>query len=75
MDRFVGRNRDLFTHSRLLYSAEIVRLYNTDPRIPPPARIPLPASFDTVEDILKLPLLGFQRGMGDPPEELRVDQI
>ncbi len=50
----------------VLYSPQTVRLFNSDPRVPPQARIPLPSSFDTAEDILDLPLVGFSTGFGDP---------
>ena len=60
----------------VLYSPQIVQLYNSDPRVPPAARIPLPASFDTAADILRLPLAGFSTGIGDPsqPPPFRFDQ-
>jgi len=49
-----------------LYSPEIVRLFNSNPAVPPQARIPLPSSFHTVDDILQLPLASFVTGIGDP---------
>ena len=42
--------------SMVLYSPEMVRAFNADPRVPPQARIPLPESFNTLDDILQLPL-------------------
>ena len=50
----------------VLYSPELVRAFNADPRVPPQARIPLPDSFQTLDDILQLPLVGFSVGFGDP---------
>lgn len=52
--------------SMVLYSPELVRAFNADPRVPPQARIPLPASFQTLDDILQLPLVGFSVGFGVP---------
>lgn len=52
--------------SMVLYSPEIVRAFNADPRVPPQARIPLPDSFQTLDDVLQLPLVGFSVGFGDP---------
>jgi hypothetical protein len=52
--------------SMVLYSPQIVRAYNSDPRIPPQARIPLPTTFQTLSDILQLPLGGVSIGFGDP---------
>jgi hypothetical protein len=49
-----------------LYSPQILQAYNADPRVPPAARIPLPSSFTTLNDILQLPLLGASIGFGDP---------
>jgi hypothetical protein len=49
-----------------LYPPEIARLVG----------IPVPASFQTVEDVLRLPLAGFQTGIGDPsqPPPYHFDQ-
>jgi len=47
-----------------LYAPETVRLFNAN--VTPEFRIPLPGSFQTVEDILRLPLVGFSTGIGDP---------
>lgn len=52
--------------SMVLYSPQIVRAFNADPRVPPQARIPLPASFRTLNDLLQLPLIGASIGFGDP---------
>lgn len=53
--------------SMVLYSPQIVRAYNSDPRVPPQARIPLPASFRTLNDLLQLPLIGANIGFGILP--------
>ena len=45
-----------------LYSPQQVRNFNAT--VPPAARIPLPSSFLTVEDILRLPLRTFMTGVG-----------
>ena len=52
--------------SMVLYSPELVRGFNADARASPQERIPLPDSFQTLEDILQLPLVGFSVGFGDP---------
>ncbi len=52
--------------SMVLYSPQIVQAYNADPRVPPQARIPLPTSFRSLNDILQLPLIGADIGLGDP---------
>lgn len=49
-----------------LYSPDIVRLFNSNPNVPPQGRLPLPASFNTIDDILQLPLASFVTGVGDP---------
>ena len=57
--------------SMVLYSPELVRGFNADPRVPPQARIPLPDLFETLDDVLQLPLVGFSVGFGDstlPPQ-------
>ena len=61
--------------SIVLYSPQIVRAYNADPRVPPQARIPLPASFRSLNDLLQLPLGGASIGFGDPrqPPSFRSD--
>ncbi|MCZ2153245.1 MAG: TonB-dependent receptor [Bryobacterales bacterium] len=61
--------------SMVLYSPQIVRAYNADPRVPAQARIPLPTSFRTLEDVLQLPLVGASIGFGDPsqPPSYRFD--
>ena len=51
--------------SMVLYSPEIVRAFNADPRVPPQARIALPESFQTLDDVLQLPLVGFSVAFGD----------
>jgi len=68
--------------SMVLYSPQIVQAYNADPRVPPQARIPLPTSFRSLDDILQLPLVGTSIGFGDsrqPPsfgfEKARKDHI
>ena len=47
-----------------LFSPSDVRTYNS--LQPPAGRIPLPASFLTLPDILNLPLKNFSVGIGDP---------
>ena len=54
--------------SMVLYSPQIVQAYNADPRVPLQARIPLPASFNTLNDLLRLPLIGANIGFGDPTQ-------
>jgi hypothetical protein len=49
-----------------LFHPDTVRLYNALPTTPPELRIPLPATFLTLEDILKLPVQSFTVGIGDP---------
>ncbi len=50
----------------VLYSPQMIQSYNSDPRVPPQGRIPLPTSFRSLEDILRLPLVGTCIGFGDP---------
>ena len=59
----------------VLYSPQIVQAFNADPRVPPQARIPIPASFRTLNDILQLPLVGASIGFGDPrqPPSFRLE--
>jgi hypothetical protein len=52
--------------SMTLFQPETVRLFNALPFTPPSLRIPLPASFLTVDDILQLPVQSFTVGIGDP---------
>ena len=54
-----------------LFSPDQVRAYNASPQTPANLRIPLPAAFNTLNDILSLPLQSFTVGIGDPrlPEE------
>jgi hypothetical protein len=54
-----------------LFSPDQVRQYNARPQTPANLRIPLPAAFNTLTDILSLPLQSFSVGIGDPrlPEE------
>jgi hypothetical protein len=54
-----------------LFSPGQVRAYNAGPQTPANLRIPLPAAFSTLNDILSLPLQSFAVGIGDPrlPEE------
>jgi hypothetical protein len=47
-----------------LFAPKEVRNYNS--HVPPNQRIPLPASFLTLPDILDLPLGDFSVGIGDP---------
>ena len=53
-----------------LYSPRQVRNFNAI--VPPAARIPLPSSFLTLDDILRLPLRSFQTGVG-PGTVLQLD--
>ena len=48
-----------------LFSPQEVRAYNARPGTPAALRIPLPASFLTVADILELPVRNFMVGIGD----------
>jgi hypothetical protein len=52
--------------SMVLYSPLVVQAFNSDPRVPPQARIPLPTSYRTLNDLLRLPLIGASIGFGDP---------
>lgn len=49
-----------------LFSPARVREYNALPSTPPNLRIPLPASFLTLNDVLQLPVQNFTVGIGDP---------
>ncbi len=49
-----------------LFSPERVRGFNALPSTLPELRIPLPASFLTLHDILQLPVQNFTVGIGDP---------
>jgi len=62
--------------SMVLYPPDVVRAFNADPRLPAGARIPLPGSFETIDDILQLPLVGFSTGFGDPsvPPSFNFDE-
>src|SRR4029077_7745651 len=56
----------------ILYSPQIVQFYNS--KVPPPFQIRIPASFNTLQDLLQLPVLGFETGVGDinqPPSHNR----
>jgi hypothetical protein len=52
--------------SLTLFSPGQVRTFNQDRSTPPDLRIPLPASFRTLNDILQLPLQSVTVGIGDP---------
>jgi Carboxypeptidase regulatory-like domain len=54
-----------------LFSPDQVRAYNARPQTPANLRIPVPAAFNTLNDVLSLPLQNFTLGIGDPrlPEE------
>jgi hypothetical protein len=54
-----------------LFSPDQVRAYNTRPQTPANLRIPVPAAFDTLADVLSLPLQSITVGIGDPrvPQE------
>jgi hypothetical protein len=49
-----------------LFSPDQVRTYNNAPQTPANLRIPLPPAFNTVNDILQLPLQSITVGIGDP---------
>jgi len=49
-----------------LFSPDQVRQYNARPQTPVELRIPLPAAFHTLTDVLSLPLQSFMTGIGDP---------
>ena len=49
----------------VVYSPEDVRRYNVRPTTAPNLRIPLPVSFSSVEDILRLPVQSFTIGIGN----------
>jgi hypothetical protein len=46
-----------------LFSPEIVEYFNS--QVPAPFQLPLPSSFSTINDILALPVAGFEMGVGD----------
>ncbi|MCI0540678.1 MAG: hypothetical protein L0Z50_36220, partial [Verrucomicrobiales bacterium] len=54
-----------------LFPPDEVRRYNALHQTPPELRIPLPGAFQTLNDILQLPLESFTVGIGDPrvPQE------
>ena len=54
-----------------LFSPDQVRQYNARPQTPANLWIPLPAAFNTLPDILSLPLQSFSMDIGDPrlPQE------
>ncbi len=49
-----------------LFTPGQVRTLNSAPQTPPDRRIPLPAAFNTLEDVLQLPLQSVTVGIGDP---------
>jgi hypothetical protein len=49
-----------------LFSPDQVRTYNKSAKTPPQLRIPLPPAFNTLSDILQLPLQTVMVGIGDP---------
>ncbi|HXI94416.1 MAG TPA: carboxypeptidase regulatory-like domain-containing protein [Blastocatellia bacterium] len=49
-----------------LFSPDQVRIYNKSAQTPPQLRIPLPSAFNTLSDILQLPLQTVMVGIGDP---------
>jgi Carboxypeptidase regulatory-like domain len=49
----------------VLYSPADVRRYNSLPTTQPDLQIPLPSSFGTIEDILRLPVQSFVIGIGN----------
>jgi hypothetical protein len=54
-----------------LFSPDQVRAYNASPQTPQELKIPLPASFRTLVDVLQLPLQSVTIGIGSPrvPQE------
>ena len=48
-----------------LFSPDRVRASNALPQAPPDLRIPLPAAFNTLDDLLQLPLQSMTIGIGD----------
>jgi hypothetical protein len=52
--------------SMTLFSPDQVRTYNRAPQTPADLRIPLPAGFNTLNDILQLPIQSITVGIGDP---------
>ncbi|HKZ79674.1 MAG TPA: carboxypeptidase regulatory-like domain-containing protein [Pyrinomonadaceae bacterium] len=55
----------------VLYNPADVRRYNSLPTTIPNLRIPLPSSFNTMEDILRLPVQSFSIGIGNPNSHRR----
>ena len=57
--------------SMTLFSPDQVRTYNANPQTPSGMRVPLPAAFRTLDDILQLPLQSITVSVGDPrvPQE------
>src|SRR5262249_1773226 len=49
-----------------LFTPDQVRTYNSAPQTSPERRIPLPPAFNTLDDILQLPLQTVTVGVGDP---------
>ncbi|MBV8906558.1 MAG: TonB-dependent receptor, partial [Acidobacteriia bacterium] len=49
-----------------LFSPDQVRTYNQAVSTPPDLKIPLPAAFQTLNDVLQLPLQSVTIGIGDP---------
>jgi len=47
----------------LLYSPQIVQLFNS--QVPPPYQLKIPSAFNTLQDLLQLPVAAFQTGIGD----------
>ena len=47
----------------VLFSPEIVEYFNS--QVPAPFQIPVPSSFNTINDFLQLPVAGFAMGVGD----------
>jgi hypothetical protein len=49
-----------------LFTPDQVRTFNSAPQTPPGRRISLPSTFNTLDDILQLPLQNVTVGIGDP---------
>ncbi len=55
-----------------LWSPSEVKAYNA--AVSPDMQIPIPSSFNTIDDILSLPLMDFEVGVGDPSQPPPFDR-
>ena len=75
VDWEINRDRNLIWSNEpvtmTLFAPGRVRTHNAQPTVPQQEKIPLPPSFNTIEDILQLPLQSMTIGIGDPgvPQE------